>query len=38
MEDVEIIELYWQRNERAIAETAKKHEAFCHSIAKTFYP
>lgn len=34
MEDVEIIELYWQRNERAIAETAKKHEAFCHSIAK----
>lgn len=34
MEDIQIIELYWQRNEQAIAETAKKHGAFCHSIAK----
>ena len=34
MEDVEIIELYWQRNEQAIAETAQKYGAFCHSIAK----
>ena len=34
MEDVQIIELYWQRNEQAIAETAQKYGAFCHSIAK----
>lgn len=34
MEDAQIIELYWQRNEQAITETAKKHGTFCHSIAK----
>lgn len=34
MEDIQIIELYWQRNEQAIAETSKKYGAFCFSIAK----
>ena len=34
MEDVQIIELYWQRNEQAIAETASKYGAFCFGIAK----
>ena len=33
MEDSKIIELYWKRDETAITETAKKHGAFCHSIA-----
>ena len=34
MEDNQIIDLYWQRDEQAIVETSKKHGAFCHSIAK----
>ena len=33
MEDKQIIELYFQRNETAIAETANKYGAFCHKIA-----
>ncbi len=33
MEDLEIIGLYFQRDEKAIAETAAKYGAFCHSIA-----
>ncbi|MBQ8398298.1 MAG: sigma-70 family RNA polymerase sigma factor [Clostridia bacterium] len=33
MEDETIIELYWQRDEAAIAETAGKYGAFCHRIA-----
>ena len=33
MEDSVIIELYWQRNEQAIAETQTKYGAFCYSIA-----
>ena len=33
MEDAKIIELYWQRDETAITETAQKYGAFCHSIA-----
>ena len=33
MEDTRIIELYFQRNEQAISETANKYGAFCHSIA-----
>lgn len=35
MEDSQIIELYWQRNEQAIAETDAKYGAFCFSIAKS---
>ena len=33
MEDSEIIGLYFKRDETAIAETAAKYGAFCHSIA-----
>lgn len=33
MEDVQIIDLYWQRNEQAIEETDKKYGNFCHRIA-----
>ena len=34
MTDQEIIELYWNRDERAIGETAGKYGSFCHSIAR----
>ena len=34
MEDREIVELYWQRDERAIAETEGKYGAFCRAIAR----
>ncbi|MBR1456130.1 MAG: sigma-70 family RNA polymerase sigma factor [Oscillospiraceae bacterium] len=33
MEDQEIVELYWQRSDRAIAETAAKYGPYCRSIA-----
>lgn len=33
MEDFNIIELYWQRDEQAIAETDLKYGRFCHAIA-----
>ncbi|MBR2046236.1 MAG: sigma-70 family RNA polymerase sigma factor [Agathobacter sp.] len=33
MEDKQIIDLYFQRNETAIAETSAKYGAFCHKIA-----
>ena len=33
MEDVQIIDLYWQRDERAIRETHGKYGALCHRIA-----
>lgn len=33
MEDAAIIDLYWQRDEAAIAETNRKYGRFCHSIA-----
>ncbi|MBQ8264184.1 MAG: sigma-70 family RNA polymerase sigma factor [Oscillospiraceae bacterium] len=33
MEDAKIVELYWQRSESAIAETAAKYGAYCRSIA-----
>ena len=33
MEDKHIIDLYFQRNETAIAETATKYGTFCHKIA-----
>lgn len=33
MEDSEIVELYWQRDEKAIDETAKKYEAYLLRIA-----
>lgn len=33
MEDIAIIDLYWRREECAIAETDKKYGLFCHRIA-----
>ncbi len=33
MEDIQIIDLYWLRDERAIGETDSKYGAFCHRIA-----
>ena len=33
MEDGEIVELFWNRDENAIDETAKKYGNFCYSIA-----
>lgn len=33
MEDDEIIELYWERNEIAIPETDKKYGQYCSKIA-----
>ncbi len=33
MDDHEIIELYWQRDEEAIVQTGQKYGSFCQSIA-----
>lgn len=33
MEDQEIVELFWKRDENAIEETARKYGNFCYSIA-----
>lgn len=38
MEDSRIIELYFARDEAAIAETAKKYGAYCLSVAGTILP
>ena len=34
MEDHEIIELYWARQERAVEESDRKYGAYCHAIAR----
>lgn len=33
MEDSAIVELYWQRSDRAISETQQKYGRYCHCIA-----
>ena len=33
MEDAAIVDLYWQRSDRAIPETDRKYGPYCHSIA-----
>ena len=33
MNDSEIVNLYWERYEQAVAETAKKYGKYCHRIA-----
>ena len=33
MDDSQIIELYWNRSENAISETALKYDRYCYSIA-----
>ena len=35
MDDQQIVDLYWQRDEHAIAETQKKYGKYCHTIAYT---
>ncbi len=34
MEDARIIDLYWQRSERAIAETDRKYGRYCMTVAE----
>ena len=34
MEDSQIVELFWQRNEAALTETANKYGRYCTSIAR----
>ena len=34
MDDQSIVDLYWQRDEQAIAETEKKYGAYCQTIAR----
>ena len=38
MDDSGIIALYWERSDRAIAETANKYGAYCHTIADAILP
>lgn len=33
MEDRQIVDLYWERSEAAISESAEKYGRYCHSIA-----
>jgi RNA polymerase sigma-70 factor (ECF subfamily) len=33
MDDCEIVDLFWQRNECAIDATARKYGTYCYSIA-----
>ena len=33
MDDKQIIDLFWERSETAISETAKKYGRYCHYIA-----
>ena len=35
MEDDKIVELFWQREESAIAEASAKYEKYCYSIANS---
>ena len=34
MDDSEIVELFWQRSERAIPESAAKYGAYCQTVAR----
>lgn len=33
MDDIEIVDMYWQRNEQAITETSRKYGAYCMRIS-----
>lgn len=33
MDDIRIVELYWERSEEAVAQTQEKYGRYCHSIA-----
>ncbi len=34
MEDQQIIELYWKRDEAAVVQTAKAYTGYCHAVAE----
>ncbi len=34
MDDAQIVELYWRRDEAAVSETAEKYGALCRSVAR----
>ena len=38
MEDSKIVDLYWERSERAIEETQRKYHPYCFSIANNILP
>ena len=38
MEDSFIVDLYWRRDEQAIAETERKYGGACESLARRFLP
>jgi len=38
MEDSVLVELFWQRSERAVEETAQKYGAYCRSVAGRICP
>jgi len=38
MEDQDIVSLYWAREERAVAETARKYGGYCLAIARAVLP
>ncbi len=38
MEDSFIVDLYWRRDEQAIAETERKYGGACEGIARRFLP
>ena len=33
MNDLQIVEMYWKRNEQAISVTAEKYGTYCYSVA-----
>ena len=38
MDDQEIIELFWQRDQRAVAEAADRYGGYCRAIAGRILP
>ena len=38
MEDSFIVDLYWRRDEQAIAETERKYGSACEGLARRFLP
>lgn len=38
MEDSFIVDLYWRRDEQAIAETERKYGGACEGLARRFLP
>lgn len=37
MDDAQIVQLYWDRNEQAIHATSDKYGNYCTSIAKIYW-